>query len=187
MQKWRILWLACFWFSPMEVSANPMAPHILEAIDADGRMVALNPPNQVTVIISSSQTTQTQTRAAGKSLDEFQGLPDFRIIIVTDLRGSLAGLVPSYVKRKMQSDLTKEAKRIQPFYLKNGSSRNPRLDVSAIPDHTGAVCTPLGIAAPLGTLWVIVYGRKGEVFRRWDDLKNYAELQQAVMAALQEK
>ncbi len=175
---------AVFWLTALPGWA---APDKITAVDADDHSVVLNEPGRITVILSSGEDTQDQTRAASKSLDEFKGRSNFRLIVVTDLRDSLAGLVPSYVKKRMRQDLDKEAVRIVPFYRANGSTRNPRSDLCAVADYTGAVCVPLGQPKPRDTLWVVIFGRDGHIQKRWNNLKDYAELHREAGRLLAEK
>ena len=156
------------------------------ATDADGRPVAVNAPGKVVAVLSSSPATQDQTRAAGRVLDGYRGRPDFRLVIVVDLRGSFAGVVPGIVRRRMRDELDKEAVRLAPFYRANGNANDPRPDMESIPDFDGTVCKPLGWAETPGKLRVVLFGADGKPLAHWDDLQpaDYPKLHAAARQAL---
>ncbi len=156
----------------------------LQAIDVDDRPVVLNSPGAVTAVISSSPDTQNATRDAGAQLDRYRGRPDFRLVIVVDLRDSLAGIVGGYVRDRMKQNLDAEALRLRPFYRANGNPHNPRPDLEAIPDFDGKIVDSLHWDKDPARLRVTVFGRDGHVLRRWDDLKDYRELDAAVTKGL---
>jgi len=171
----------------LSLSAVRAEPQFLKALDVDGHERVLNQPGRVTVVIYSNQSVQDLTRQAGKSLDEFQGLAQFRSVVVVDLRGSLANWVSGYAQRRMVRDLDKEAERIRPAYVKNGSRADPRPEVSAVADFQGDLCRKLGWTETVKTLRVVVYNLQGLEDRRWEDLKSESELRDTVRACLKNK
>jgi hypothetical protein len=98
----------------------------IKLTDVDGKIVVLNKPGRVTVVLYCTEETQEQTRLNGTALDAFKGRADFRYVVLLDLRDSLASLAKGYVKRRVQSDLDVEAKRLKSFYKKNGNDGDPR-------------------------------------------------------------
>lgn len=173
--------LACFFLLGGLLPAAPIS-----ATDADGRPVVLNAPGKVTAVISSSPETQDQTRAAGRVLDVYRGRADFQLVIVVDLRGSFAGIVPGIVKGRMRDELDKEAVRLTPAYRANGNAKNPRPDMESVPDFDGTVSKPLGWAETPGKLRVVLFGPDGIKIAHWDDLKpaDYPKLHAAATRAL---
>ena len=179
---YRGAWTALIWL----VSALALsAAEPLTVEDADGKKVPFNPAARVTVIIGSNENIQQRTREAGKALDGFQGRPDFRAVVLVDLRDSIGNLVPWIVRGRMRADLDKEARRITPSYRANGNAGDPRPDVSAVPDFDGKICRQIGWEKPGKTLRVVVFGKDGAAARRWEDLTDYAELREAVRKALE--
>ena len=166
-------------------TAFSMVP--IQAIDVDGKTLVLNAQGRVTVVLYSNQSVQDDTRAAGRSLDDFQGLENFRNIVVVDLRGSLANWASGYTQRRMVRDLDKEAERIRPSYLKNGSRRDPRLDVCAVADFKGDTCLKLGWQTTSETMRVIVFDAGGGEVQRWENIKDYRPLQQLLGRLLGKK
>jgi len=156
----------------------------LPATDVDDRAVVLNAPGAVTAVISSSPQTEKATRDAGAQLDRYRGRADFRLVIVVDLRDSLAGIVGGYVRDRMKQNLDAEALRLRPFYRANGNPRNPRADLEAIPDFDGRTVDSLHWDKDPAHLRVTVFGRDGHLLRRWDDLKDYRELDTVVTQGL---
>jgi hypothetical protein len=152
----------------------------IKITDVDGRERVLNGAGKVHVVIYSNEDVQDDTRAASKSLDKFQGLAEFRTVVVVDLRGSLANLAQGYTQRRMIRDLDTEAERITPFYRSNGNEGNPRPDISAVPDFKGDISVRLGWKETAETLRVIVFDQNGKEAARWEDLKDYDPLQKLV-------
>ena len=157
---------------------------LIQAQDVDGKKVVLNAENRIDVIIYSTRVLQSKTRAAGKSLYPLQGQSELRVIVVIDLRNSFAQFAKDYTLKRAQKDLDEEAKRLRPYYRKNGNFSSPRPDLSAIADFDGALCRKLGWDKPSDTLQVIIYDRNGKEVNRWNDLKNYSELRREVKRLL---
>lgn len=155
--------------------------------DADGVVRRLDEPGRVTVVIYSNPALQEWTRKAGASLDRFQGIPEFRSVVVVDLRKSMADWAPGYTTRRMQRDLDKEAGRITPSYRSNGNNGNPRPDVSAVPDFKGEACKAVGWTEPANLKRVVVFGPEGKIVYRSDDETDFSGLKQATAKALGEK
>lgn len=156
----------------------------IRATDADGVERTLNQTGRVNVIIYSNPSVQDRTRAAGKSLDPFQGKESFRSVVVVDLRGTMADWAPGYTVRRMVRDLNTEAERIRPAYEKNGNQGDPRKDVSAVADFKGETCDALDWDKPANQLRVIVFGKSGAKVKEWSDLKDYAQMTKTVKAEL---
>jgi hypothetical protein len=157
----------------------------LYAIDADGDNVLLNKPGYVTVVLGTNESSQDGARAAGRAMYPFQGLTDFQLIVVADLRDSIAGWVPSIVISRMKTSLDREAIELKPFYLKNGNTNNPRQYSHCIPDFKGTICPQLGWAESTESLRAIIFGPDGHEIRRWDKLENMGRLANDVRSALQ--
>jgi len=155
--------------------------------DADGVVRRLDGPGKVTVVIYSNPALQDWTRKAGASLDKFQGIPEFRSVVIVDLRKSMADWAPGYTVRRMQRDLDKEAERITPSYRSNGNKNNPRPDVSAVPDFKGEVCKAVGWTEPANHKRVVVFGIEGKEVYRSEDEADFSGLKQATAKALEAK
>jgi len=152
----------------------------ITCMDADNQSRTLNELGKVSVIISSTQETQKQTRETGMILDEFQGQKDFREIVLVDLQGGLGNLVPMIVRMEMRKNLDIEAKRITPFFIANGNKENPRLYTVAIPDFDGRISAAVGWSKPQTAVTVVVFDRSGEASFRWSSVENPEILKSAV-------
>lgn len=166
-----------------EHAASATTPPI-QAVDADDHRVTLNARGRITVVFLCSEQTQKEIRDAAGKIDPFRGLEKFRVVAVVDLRDSLGSMVGGIVKWRMQDDLDDEAERLTPYYRANGNQKNPRPDLSAVPDFNGAICKALGWPKVSNKLRAVVFGPDGKALKRWDDLENYQELYDVVEKAL---
>ena len=162
-------------------------PHVrkFKALDADNHTIILNRPGVITLLIGTSEDSQDAARDAGKAVYPFRGRTDFQLIVVVDLRDSLATWVPSIVTAKMRSSLDQEAIELKPYFLKNGNKSNPRTSTYVIPDFSGTVCPQLGWAKTSDNLRGILFGIDGREMERWDKISDMAKLQSDVHDAIQ--
>jgi hypothetical protein len=155
--------------------ANPQAPteppaRKFHATDADGKNVPLNPPGHITVIVGTNEDSQDAARAAGRAMYPFQGRPDFGLIVIVDLRHTVASWVPSMVISRMKVSLDQEAFELKPYYLKNGNRNNPRGYSHVIPDFDGAICPQLAWKEHDEKLRIIIFGVDGHILESLDNL-----------------
>ena len=165
------------------LSAPPLRK--FRALDADNHNILLNRPGLVTLVLGTSEDSQDGARAAGKAVYPLQGRPDFQLIVVVDLRDSIATWVPSIVTAKMRSSLDEEAVELKPYFLKNGNKGNPRKSLFVVPDFSGTICPQLGWTESSDNLRGILFGADGREIQRWDKVEDMATLQTAVRAAIQ--
>ncbi|WP_018290571.1 hypothetical protein [Verrucomicrobium sp. 3C] len=158
----------------------------IAARDAFGREVVLNAPGYVTVVLSSTEKTQQATRRAAGALDHFQTTPDFRLIVLVDLHGSVAAWMPGYVSHRLQADLRREAARMQMLSTKDANHPGWHPFVCAIPDFNGRTVRSLGWRADRGRLRATVYDRHGMELAKWHNLepKEYGAVEALVGRAL---
>jgi hypothetical protein len=168
-------------------SAPPVSSHVrrFKALDADNHTVVLNHNGMITILLGTNEDSQDAARDAGKAMYPFQGRPDFQLVVVVDLRHSLATWVPSIVTAKMRSSLDSEAIALKPYFLKNGNKSNPRTTSYVIPDFSGTICPQLGWTAGSDDLRGILFGVDGREIKRWDKIDDMAKLQDEIRAALQ--
>ena len=179
-RKYYLVLLMGWWlFSTGVAGAAPLTVQ-----DADNSTITLNELGKISVVISSNQGTQQLTRDTGQLLDVFQGQKDFREMVLVDLRNSLGNMIPSFVRMQMRSNLDKEARRIQPFFLLNGNKENPRLYTHAIPDFDGKISDQLGWTKPDNLVRVVVFDRAGQDVYRWGTEQEKGALVQRVKALL---
>jgi len=165
------------------ISAPPLRK--FRAVDADNRTVLLNHPGVITLVLGTNEDSQDGARAAGIAMYPLQGRRDFQLIVVVDLRDSIATWVPAIVLAKMRSNLDHEAIELKPYFLKNGNKSDPRKSSYVIPDFSGTICPQLGWTGGSDDLRGILFGADGREIERWDKLEDMATLQTDVRAAIQ--
>jgi hypothetical protein len=167
----------------VSISAPPLRK--FRAVDADNHTILLNHPGLITLVLGTNEDSQDGARAAGKTMYPLQGRPDFQLIVVVDLRDSIATWVPSVVLAQMRSNLDREAIELKPYFLKNGNKGDPRKSSYVIPDFAGTICPQLGWTESSDNLRGILFGADGREIQRWDKVEDMATLQTAVRAAIQ--
>jgi hypothetical protein len=188
--------VAPFAFAQTNAVAPPVAPvshpvipatHAkkFRAMDADNHVILINHPGMVTVVLGTSEDSQDAARAAGKVMYPLQGRADFQLIVVVDLRGSIATWVPSVVTSQMRSSLDSEAIELKPYFLKNGNKSNPRTTSYVIPDFSGTICPQLGWTDGSDDLRGILFGVDGKEIVRWDKIEDMGKLQTDIRAEIQ--
>jgi hypothetical protein len=165
-------------------TSQPSAPKF-RAVDADNHTILLNRPGIITMIVGTSEDSQNGARAAGRAMYPFQGRPDFQLIVIVDLRDSLATWLPSVVIGRMRSSLDQEAIELRPYFLKNGNKSNPRSSCHVVPDFSGTICPQIGWKDTSDDLRGILFGADGRDIERWDKLEDMAKLQADVRDAIQ--
>jgi hypothetical protein len=155
------------------------------ALDADNHNILLNRPGVITVIVGTNEDTQDAAREAGRAMYPFEGRSDFQLIVVVDLRGSIANWVPSVVTNRMRASLDAEAVELKPFFVKNGDKTNPRPALHVVPDFTGTICPQLGWPEGSDDLRVLICGVDGREIVRLDKVDDMSVLQEAVRKAIQ--
>ena len=161
----------------------------IHAIDADNHNILFNRPGMISVIVGTDEDSQDAARAAGKAMYPFQGRPDFALIVVVDLRDSIANWVPSIVTARMRVSLDQEAVELKPCFLKNGNKSNPRSSTHVVPDFSGTVCPQLGWKDESEDLRVIIFGVDGREIERLDKvgIDDMSVLQEEVRKAIQKQ
>ena len=107
-----------------EMKKPEVAPAI-KAVDADNHNIVLNKPGLVSVIIGTSEDSQDAARRAGRAMYPFQGLSDFQLVVVVDLRDSIASWVPSVVINHMRRSLDQEAVGAEAVLLEEREQEQP--------------------------------------------------------------
>jgi hypothetical protein len=151
-------WLALFFCTLGWAGAGEL-PRIK---NCDGQETLLNPKGQITVVMASSQALADTTREFGRAVYPWQGLEDFRLIVVVDLRKSLGSFVRSWTKGRMKADLDEEALALKPWFMARGNKSNPRQYLCAIPDFDGKATEALGWGTDDEVMKVKIFGKDGE-------------------------
>ena len=144
--------------------------------NCDGKMTVLNPAGQYTVVLASSQPLADTTREFGKALYPWQGLEDFRLIVVVDLRKSLGSFVRTWTTGRMKADLDEEAIALGPWFRARGNTNNPRKHLTAVPDFDGKATEALGWGSDDRVMKAKIFGKDGEMVWTAKDVKSPAPL-----------
>jgi hypothetical protein len=107
------------------------------------------------------------------------------LIVVVDLRNSIATWAPSLAIMQMRSNLDEEAIALKPYYLKNGNRSNPRNSSYVIPDFSGTICPQLDWPENSDDLRGILFGADGREIKRWDKLDDMNKLLADIHASIQ--
>ncbi|HEV3272056.1 MAG TPA: hypothetical protein VGZ93_07740 [Candidatus Methylacidiphilales bacterium] len=168
-------------------ASSPARPPLrkFKALDADNHSILLNRPGLITLVLGTNEDSQDAARAAGVAMYPLRGRDDFQLIVIVDLRDSIATWVPSLVLEKMRSNLDQEAVELKPYFLKNGNKSDPRKSSYVIPDFKGTICPQLGWPETSDDLRGILFGADGREIQRWDKIDDMAKLQTDVRASLQ--
>jgi hypothetical protein len=177
--------------APAATAPHPAAPvavppfHKFKALDCDNRTILINHPGYVTLVLGTNEDSQDAARSAGLVMYPLQGRPDFQLVVVVDLRDSIATWVPTVVLGKMRSNLDHEAIELKPYFLKNGNKSNPRYTSYVIPDFSGTICPALGWSDSSDDLRGILFGVNGREIQRWDKIDDMGKLQTDVRSVIQ--
>ncbi len=173
--------------APVSTTATSPAPPVkkFKATDADNHNILINKPGMITLLLGTNQDSQDAARAAGQAMYPFRGRPDFDLIVVVDLRDSIAAWAPSIVLAEMRANLDKEAIGLKPYFLKNGNKSNPRNSSHVIADFTGTICPQLGWTDHSDELRGILFGGDAREIKRWDKIEDMNQLQVDVRAAIE--
>jgi hypothetical protein len=167
-------------------SASALVPvKRFRATDADNHVVTLNKQNVVTLLLYTSEDSQDAAQRAGREMYPLQGRMDFQLVVVVDLRDSIATWAPSIAVSEMRARLDKEAVTLKPYFLQNHNKSNPRDSSYVIPDFNGATCTQLGWTEGSDELRGILFGADGREIKRWEKIKDMGGLFNDVRAAIQ--
>lgn len=140
--------------------------------NCDGKPTDLNPKGRVTVVMASSQSLADTTREFGRAMYPWQGLEEFRVIVVVDLKKSLGTLFKGWTVGKMKADLDEEAITLTPWFRARGNTNNPRSYLCAIPDFDGKTTEALSWSTDPEVMKVNLYGKEGQLVWSSKDAKS---------------
>ncbi len=105
-------------------------------------------------------------------LDPYRGAKNFLFIQIVDLRGDIPPIARRMAEKQIRKELDLEAARVKPFYVKNGSSANPRANFSTVVDYGGSALHQMNWDDRLETVRFAIYKADGSLAKRIDDTKN---------------
>jgi len=155
-------------------------PRVTDAFEVE-RVLA--PPGKVSVLIYSNASLAAKTREAGNLFNSLLGRDDFQLIVVVDLRSSLAHWAPGYTRRRMQRDLQAKIDGLSPEIQSYHGGQWPRPDITAIPDFEGTLCQFLEWSEPLEQIQGVIYS-EGQMVFRWKGIPENNTLLSVAQAHL---
>lgn len=140
--------------------------------DVDGKAQSIPAPGRLSIVMYTNADLEQESKALSKTLDPYRGARNFMFYQVVDLRGEIPGIARRMAEKQIRKELDIEAARVKPFYAKNGSSANPRADLSTVVDYGGSVLSAFGWNDRVEMVRFVIYDSNGNVVRRIDDTKN---------------
>jgi hypothetical protein len=150
--------------------------HAISFVDVHGRALS-TADGHVTVLVLTTTADSAKARAVGDHVpDHCLGNPDYRMITVVNFKEKHARVVRMIGTMMMRHRLDGEAKRLQTRYDAKKIAENARHDIFAVADFDGTVSSQLVPSPESVDFHVFVFGKKGELLQRWDDVPNAEEL-----------
>jgi len=146
----------------------------LVAVDGNALSTA---DGHITTVVLINQSNIDKARAVGdRTPDSCLGNPTYRMITVVAFEKNHSKPVRMILNSLMRRRLDSEARRLQSRYDQLKIARNARPDVFAVADFDGLVTTQLG-SQPSATLFhVFIFGRNGELLKKWNNVPPADEL-----------
>ena len=167
--RWIFAWL---WMGGVGLAAG----NYYQPKSCDGKIITLNPEGKITVVMASSQPLAETTREFGRAMYPWQGLDDFRVIVIVDLRKSLGTLFKGWTIGKMKADLDEEGETLQPWFRARGNKDNPRGVLCAVPDFDGKATESLGWGKDDRKMKVTLFGKDGNVIWSSENVSSSTEV-----------
>jgi hypothetical protein len=168
----------CFILCAAALSADLTVGQIygLNFVDVDGHTLSTT-DGHVTVVVLTTRSDIDKARAVGDRVPEYcLGDPTYRMITIVNFQKKRSKPVRMIVSALVRRRLDAEAQRLQPRYAPKKVAHDPRRDVFAVADFDGSVVAGLGARFEASDFCVFVFGRKGELLQRWNDVPTAAQL-----------
>jgi hypothetical protein len=144
----------------------------MEAHDVDGNARILPPKGRLTIVMYTNADLEQESKALSKLLDPYRGAKDFLFVQIVDLRGEIPAIARRMAEKQIRDELDIEATRVKPFYVKNGSSANPRTNLSTIVDYGGSALSRFDWNERVEKVRFAIYSADGRLLQRIDDTQN---------------
>jgi hypothetical protein len=102
---------------------------------------------------------------------------------MVNFQGKLPGPMRGLTRGIIRNRLNAEAEALKPQYKAKNSTRDPRRDVHVVADFEGNAVTRLGLSSDSSTLAVFVFGGKGKLVARWNEVPSEEAMVNAIAAA----
>jgi hypothetical protein len=152
----------------------------LSFVDVDGNTISIADGHFTTLVVTT-QAGIDKTRTVGDRIPDFcLGNPTYRMITVLVFEKEHSKPTRAILSALMRRRLDSEGHRLQNRYDKLKIAQNARRDVSAVADFGGAISKQLDLMPGAGLFQIFVFGKNGELIKRWEDLPNADELSSAL-------
>ena len=150
--------------------------YALTFTDVDGNTLS-TADGHVSVIVVATLPNIDKARTVGDRVPDYcLGNPTYRMITIVNFRKKRIRPARVILAALVRHRLDAEAQRLQLRYSEKKIARNPRRDVFAVADLDGEAIGQLG-ARPEGVDFrVFVFGRNGELLRKWSSVPGAKEL-----------
>src|SRR2546423_9259411 len=145
--------------------------------DVDGNTHA-TADGRITILVLTNQANTDKAHTLADRVPDFcLGHPtSYRMITVVVLEKKHSRPVRAIFSAVMRHRLDSEARQLQVRYDRLKISRDARHDVFAVADFDGAISAQLDAKFEAGLFRVFVFGRKGELLKRWSDVPSAEDL-----------
>ncbi len=147
--------------------------YALKFVDVDGNTQS-TADGRITVVVLTNKAGFSKARMVGERVpDRCLANPAYRMITVVKFAKHSMPL-QKFFTIVARGRLDKEAAIVQERYVARKIERDARRDVFAVTDFGGVISAQLG--AESSPFRVLVFGRNGELLRRWDDVPTTEQL-----------
>ena len=144
--------------------------------DVDGNAFS-TADGHITTVVLTSKANIDKARLVGDRIPDFcLANPTYRMVTVLEFEAKHSGPVRAVLKSVMRHRLDSEARRLQTRYDQLKIEHDARRDVSAVADFDGAISAQLGAKPSAALFQVFIFGKNGELLRRWNDVPSAEEL-----------
>ena len=148
--------------------------------DVDGNALS-TADGRITTLVLSSKANIDKAHVVGERTPDFcLGNPDYRMITVVSFATKHSRPVRAVLRSLMRSRIDSEARQLQMRYEKLKIARNARRDVLAVADFDGEIAQQLGAKSDTALFHVFVFGKNGELLKKWSDVPSAEELAAAL-------
>lgn len=158
-----------------ERAAEQVRP--LKFDDVDGHTLS-TADGHFTVLVVATQANLPKAKAVGERVPDFcLGNPEYRMITMVKF-GKRTGPIRAFLAAMTRHRLDAEAKQLQKRYAVHKIDKNARADMFAVTNFDDDNSPEVGSAT--SDFSVMVFGRNGELLKKWDDVPTTDELAAAL-------
>ncbi|MGI8435744.1 MAG: hypothetical protein ACR2NX_02410 [Chthoniobacterales bacterium] len=144
--------------------------HALTFEDVDGGAISTADGHVTIITVVTRQNEAKARRVADLVPDRYVGDPKYRYVTLVNFQRKLAGPFQGLTRAIIRNRLDAEAKTLRPDYATKHLSRDPRKDLHVIADFDGSAVARLGLPVASNQVAVFLFGVKGKLLARWNDV-----------------